>query len=124
MGKIMYKGQSYAGGINTGGGDGGDSADDSGWLELSSLCKYRKKNGIVTVRIYGSLEITTSWVTKGTLPSGYRPSEVVYQPGFSLGSSTPDIVFLITSGGEIQVRSRDGASTITMTTGATITYPV
>lgn len=100
------------------------TSNDSGWLELGSLCKYRKKNGIVTVRIYGSLEITTSWVVKGTLPSGYRPSEVVYQPGFSLGSSTPDIVFLITTGGEIQVRSRDGASSITMTTGATITYPV
>lgn len=100
------------------------TTDDSGWIELVSLCKYRKKNGIVTVRINASIALTTDWVTKGTLPDGYRPSEVIYQPGYSLGSGSVNIAFLITTGGAIQARLNSGATSATITTGTTITYPV
>lgn len=98
--------------------------DDSGWLDLGILCKYRRKNGIVTVRIYASLALTSDWATKGTLPAGYRPSEVVFQGGFSLGSGSVNVAFLINPSGAIQARLNAGATGTTITTGATISYPI
>ena len=98
-------------------------SNDSEWETLSGVCKYRRKNGIVTVRINATFNLTTDWSNLGTLPSGYRPSEVMYQAGISLGSNV-NIAFLITSAGVIQGRLNSGATTGSFSTAATITFPV
>ena len=40
MGKIMYKGQSYAGGINTGGGGGGSEGDSTTIPTANTIAKF------------------------------------------------------------------------------------
>lgn len=56
--------------------------EDSGWIEANGrFCKYRKKNGIVTICGFsagGGLEIKNSYKVIATLPEGMRPSDSVY----------------------------------------------
>lgn len=56
--------------------------EDSGWIEANGkFCKYRKKNGIVTICGFsagGGLEIKNSYKVIATLPEGMRPSDGVY----------------------------------------------
>lgn len=56
--------------------------EDSGWLEANGrFCKYRKKNGMVTVCGFsagGGLEIKNSYKVVATLPEKMRPSDSVY----------------------------------------------
>ena len=94
--------------------------DDTGWISLDSYISYRRKNGVVFVKAYwSSMSITTSWVTKATLPDGYRPSEGVYFPCMSL--TTAQILGYINTGGAIALRASTGTSSAT---GFLISYPI
>ena len=49
---------------------------DTGWMTLNTYLRYRKIGDVVYVEITSDsyTPSTSSWVTLGTLPSGYRPN--------------------------------------------------
>lgn len=76
---------------------GGTQLTDSGWQPLTSsiggTLKYRKLNGIVFVQGYDLPALNNEGKTIATLPVGYRPSYVIWQPwyaGSNVGNMTID----------------------------------
>lgn len=56
-----------------------DALNDSGWKRLSTYIYYRKIGKVVYVKTFvtGDLITASTWGTFGTLPSGYRPVNMV-----------------------------------------------
>lgn len=82
------------------------TANDSGLIELTADCKYRKVGRMVTVQFYSdttSLSANT-WKTLGTLPSGFRPINELFA---ALGCGSRYCQYLgsayISTSGEVQV---------------------
>jgi len=73
--------------------------EDTGWLQLSTEIKYRRKNGWVYVHIENLAKPSSNVI--GTLPAGFRPSLNV-QPYIRTNSGTP-ISAWITNEGKINV---------------------
>lgn len=96
---------------------------DTGWIELVSGVQYRKRMGFATVKIYMNKSMTTSWQTIGTLPEGYRPSEIMYFAMTTVTNNT-NIVASVDSTGEIAVRLPNGASATSYSIEGTVTFPV
>lgn len=69
--------------------------DDTGWTDIATYYRYRKKNGIVFVEKYisTSVQVTNTYTTLFTLPEGYRPS-------YS-GSASP-CIFMVTAASQAQ----------------------
>lgn len=77
---------------------------DSGWL-TNGICKYRKKNGYVTIDIYStSYNIDVNYITLITLPEGYRPDAILYQPSLS-GSLVPMMIY-VSSDGTVGIKAQ------------------
>lgn len=51
--------------------------DDTGWLQLSTYIKYRRKNGWVYVHIENLPKPSSNVI--GTLPVGFRPVGIITQ---------------------------------------------
>lgn len=78
---------------------------DSGWKELSTYVQYRRKNGVVyiTGRSAGGQSLPAStYVTLGTLPDGYRPSQEV-RIGSDTSGGNYQILAAVTSGGLVRI---------------------
>lgn len=60
---------------------------DTGWITLNTVVKYRKINNVVYVKFSSNYSpSTTTWVDLGTLPEGFRPSD--YDVRFALDYET------------------------------------
>lgn len=83
---------------------------DTGWIALNTVVKYRKINGAVYVKFSNSYSSSTStWVNLGTLPEGFRPSD--YDVRFSLDSESSWWANIkVTTGGKVQILSNFAAS--------------
>lgn len=69
----------------------------------ASKVQYRKWGQVVFVRVYDTITGTAnSWVTAGTLPSGYRPSAEIQFPGVD-NSSDAALDCKIKVGGDVQI---------------------
>lgn len=97
--------------------------EDSGWIEANGrFCKYRKKNGFVTICGYsaeGGLEIKNSYKVIATLPEGMRPSDSVYFAVNPTGGNA-SISGYVNAKGEINLYS----SIATKYWAYSLTYPV
>ncbi len=81
------------------------SVADSGWKTASvdggsGNCCYRKVGGIVVVKLE-YVKATNSWVTKFTLPTGYRPTKTMYGAMFYLAANNQNGGVRITTGGVV-----------------------
>ena len=81
---------------------------DSGWLKAyGQFCRYRKKNGTVTVHGISAgngWEADKAYKVLATLPVGFRPSESIYfTPNPSGG--TASLVGYINPNGKINIYS-------------------
>lgn len=50
---------------------------DTGWIELNTVIKYRRKNGVVYFNGYSNNKVgltANDYKTVGTLPVGFRPT--------------------------------------------------
>lgn len=79
---------------------------DTGWITLNSIIKYRRKIGIVFVNCFsnGDVQIGNgSYTTIGTLPSDYRPSEVIMFEFTDVGGGFVGKSARINTDGKIQL---------------------
>lgn len=68
-----------------------DNFSDSGWIELNTVIKYRKKNGVVYFNGYSNNTTgltANDYKTVGTLPTGYRPT--IEEVNFSVDAMSGD----------------------------------
>ena len=83
---------------------------DTGWIALNTVVKYRKINGVVYVKFSSNYSPSTSaWVDLGTLPEGFRPSD--YDVRFALDYETSwwaDVA--VTTSGLVRVLSNFASS--------------
>lgn len=104
---------------------GAVASDDSGWLANSAgTVRYRKKDGFVTVVVYGGSTVTiaaNAWTTLFTLPSGYAPDHNIYGAlGGGAYSSTNHGTLRVDTSGNVA-----GSSTSAFQYAAgSVTYPV
>lgn len=97
---------------------------DTGWIELNSFTKYRRKHGFVTVSAYcdGDLTLTqNAYTTIGTLPVGYRPSTktpIVYN---TIGGSMDTQAGSINDEGKIELYTETAGKNYW---AFSVTYPI
>lgn len=106
---LTTTGNATIGGTMTIGGKAVD-VDDSGWVTLNNVIKYRKKNGfvIVTGVSSGNLALTSSaYTTVGTLPTGFRPATTIPFVFHCIGGSISAQSAYITEYGNIQLYVTD-----------------
>lgn len=96
---------------------------DTSWKTLTSSIKYRQRAGFITLRIYGTFSLTTSWSSQGTLPTGYRPTEDVYFPCTTITNNS-NIIGVVTSGGALSLRLGTGATSTTYSVETIVTFPI
>ena len=70
---------------------------------------YQKHLGIVTVHIYTTVSLSTSWKTIMTLPSGCRPTSDVYFACTTISNNT-NVICHISTGGVLSLRIASGSS--------------
>lgn len=114
---------------------GKQDAEDTGWQTLQNQTKYRKKNGIVWVRMYeGQTNVPSmtggQWNNIYTLPTGARPTELI---NFVItlrqvnGNIVEQFAGQVNTGGAIQMLVPNG-TTIDSTTHnamyASVSFPV
>lgn len=71
---------------------------DSGWISDKNY-KYRRVNGIVFISESGGINTAGNFMLIGTLPEGFRPSQVIYTAGVCGSSGRyPLYVEILTDG--------------------------
>lgn len=90
-----------------------DFAEDTGWVTLNSVIKYRRVGK--TVFIWGESSGVTSlasgsYTSVGTLPAGFRPSMSIPFTWNALGGDVWTQTSYVTSGGSIEMYHKEGVA--------------
>lgn len=105
------------------------TASDSGWVPLTAASGFTAVSEGFDVRQLGRMiyfrgavtgNVTTDWVTIGTIPTGYRP--VVRQINAGASSSVTNLMFQTLQSGALQVKGNTAATGISIFVN-TIFYP-
>lgn len=98
--------------------------NDSGWQQLNSIIKYRRVNNIVYVVCNngGVVEVPASgsYITIGTLPSGYRPSIDIDFASHTYAENTISLIGRVDTYGNIKMYANVSNSYF----GFTVSFPV
>lgn len=97
---------------------------ETGWIELNSFTKYRRKQGFVTVSAYcdGDLTLTqNAYTVIGTLPVGYRPSTKIPIVYNTIGGSMDTQAGSINDEGKIELYTETAGKNYW---AFSVTYPI
>lgn len=97
---------------------------ETGWIELNSYTKYRRKQGFVTVSAYcdGDLTLTqNAYTVIGTLPVGYRPSTKIPIVYNTIGGSMDTQAGSINDEGKIELYTETAGKNYW---AFSVTYPI
>jgi hypothetical protein len=86
--------------------------NDTGWIKLSNIIKYRKIGNVVTVAgdSRGTQALTKeNYTTVGTLPDGFKPSVAIEFPWARIGEGDVGVTIIGTDG-SIKLFSTSGTS--------------